>query len=150
MTVAGGVLTFLDRDFLFKLILVLLAWSLIPLGEVFFFIYLASLIGNSLVLILAAVTGAVGAGMGVSQARRAVSRLKAASAAGGRPGADVADLVGLFASALLMITPGFVTDVAGLLLLVPALRGWLGRKGASFLTRRAPVVSERLGLFSTA
>ena len=59
-------LKFLDRDYLFKLILALLAWSLVPLGEIFLFIYLGSLIGNSLVLMLAAVTGGVGVCVGTS------------------------------------------------------------------------------------
>ena len=42
-------LTFLDRDFLFKLILALLVYSLLPLGEIFLFVYIGSLIGNYLI-----------------------------------------------------------------------------------------------------
>jgi UPF0716 protein FxsA len=141
-------LVLFDRDFLFKLILALLAWSLVPLGEIFLFIFLASLIGNSLVLILAAVAGVVGVCAGISQARRAASRLRAALANGSYPGRDAADLGGLIVSALLLITPGFVTDMAGFLLLVPSLREWAGRRLASVLETRVRDVYDRLKLSS--
>ncbi|MGA2380867.1 MAG: FxsA family protein [Spirochaetia bacterium] len=146
MTMTRLVLKFLDRDYLFKLILALLAWSLVPLGEIFLFIYLGSLIGNSLVLMLAAVTGGVGVCVGISEARRALSRLRAALASGTHPGRDIVDVAGLLVSALLMITPGFVTDAAGFLLLVPSLRAWAGRRVASVLEVQARDVYDRLRL----
>ncbi|MGO9307473.1 MAG: FxsA family protein [Spirochaetia bacterium] len=146
MTTARLLLLFFDRDYLFKLILALLAWSLVPLGEIFLFIYLGGLIGNSLVLILAAVAGAAGVLVGALQARRAAAFLRAALARGSHPGRDAADVAGLFASALLLITPGFVTDAAGFLLLVPPLRAWLARRIAAVLKSRARDVYDRLRL----
>jgi len=139
-------LAFLDRDFLFKLLLALLLYSLVPLGEIFLFIFLASLIGNSLVLILAAVTGVAGGFVGILQIRRAASRVRAALARGSHPGSDVVDLAGLLVSALLLITPGFVTDAVGFLFLVPTLRAWAGRRAASMLQTRARDVYDRLRL----
>jgi UPF0716 protein FxsA len=146
MTPFRVMLVFFDRDFLFKLILALLAWSLIPLGEIFLFIFLASLIGNSLVLILAAVAGVVGVCAGISQARRAASRLRAALSAGSYPGRDAIDLGGLIVSAVLLITPGFLTDAAGFLLLVPSLRSWVGKRLAFVMESRLRDVYDRLKL----
>ncbi len=130
-------LAFLEKDYLFKLLLVLLAYALVPLGEIFFFLYLGSLIGNYLVLVLAAVTGVLGALAGVAQARRL------SEAARGGPAAELA---GLAAAALLLITPGFITDVIGLLLLIPSVRTWTGGRAAAFLKTRAPAVYRQLGL----
>jgi UPF0716 protein FxsA len=146
MTPLRVMLVFFDRDFLFKLILALLAWSLVPLGEIFLFIFLASLVGNSLVLILAAVAGVIGVCAGISQARRAASRLRAALAAGTYPGRDAVDLGGLVVSALLLITPGFLTDAAGFLLLVPSLRAWVGKRMAGMLQTRMRDMYDRLKL----
>jgi UPF0716 family protein affecting phage T7 exclusion len=56
------------------------------------------------------------------------------------------DLAGLLVSALLLITPGFVTDVAGFLLLVPSLRESLGRRIAARLKTRVRDVYDRLKL----
>jgi UPF0716 protein FxsA len=135
-------------SFQVKLILALLVWSLVPVGEIFFFIYLTSLIGNSLVIILAAVAGAAGVCAGISPARRAGSRLRAALASGHFPGRDAVDLGGLLVSAVLLITPGFVTDAAGFLLLVPSLRAWVGRRLASLLKTQVRDVYDRLKLAS--
>jgi UPF0716 protein FxsA len=146
MTPIRLLLMFFDRDYLFKIILVLLAWSLVPLGEIFLFIYLGSLIGNSLVLILAAVVGAVGALVGVVQARRAAATLRAALARGSHPGREAVDMAGLLVSALLLITPGFVTDAVGFLLLAPSLRAWLGKRIAAVLRTRVRDVYDRLRL----
>jgi UPF0716 family protein affecting phage T7 exclusion len=55
-------------------------------------------------------------------------------------------MAGLLASALLLITPGFVTDAAGFLLLVPSLRAWLGRRIAVMLKTRVRDVYDRLKL----
>jgi len=148
MTLNRALLAFFDGDFLFKLILALLVWALIPFGEICLFIYLGTLIGNSLVIILASVAGAAGACAGISQARRAASRLRAALAGGHYPGKDAADLGGLLVSAALLITPGFVTDAAGFLLLVPSLRAWVGRRLASVLKVHVRDVYDRLKLSS--
>ncbi len=130
-------LAFIDRDYLFKLIVALLVYALVPLGEIFFFLFLGSLIGNYLVLVLAAVAGVAGAFAGIAQARR----LFAASRS-----APVSELAGLAVAAVLLITPGFITDVLGFLLLVPAIRAWAGARAAGLLKARAPAVYRQLGL----
>ncbi len=144
MTPWRQLVTLIERDLLFKLLLALLAYSLVPLGESFLFLYIASLIGNYLVLVLAAVVGVIGAFVGISQARRIAARLKAAASA------DAAvEMAGLLVAGLLLITPGFLTDLAGLLLLVPALRLRVGRWAASQLKDRVPRLYASLGLSVT-
>jgi UPF0716 protein FxsA len=113
------------KDFFFKLILILLLYSLVPLAEIFLFIYLGELIGNYLVLVLAAVAGMGGALIAFSQAQGAMERLKAQLRAGRYPGPEFADLAGVIVSGILLITPGFITDLCGYLLMIPALRDGL-------------------------
>ncbi len=146
MTPTRLMLTFLDRDYLFKLILALLVYSLVPLGEIFLFVYIGSLIGNYLVLILAAVAGVGGALAGLRQARRIASDLRAVLARGSYAGPQLVHTAGLAAAAILLVTPGFLTDVAGFLLLVPSLRAWAGRRFAAVLRRQHPDVYDRLRL----
>ncbi len=141
MTPWRQLVTLIEKDLLFKLLLALLAYSLVPLGEIFFFLYVASLVGNYLVLVLAAVVGVIGAFVGISQARRVAARLKA----GTGPDAAV-EMAGLIVAGILLVTPGFLTDLAGVLLLVPALRLRVGRWAASRLKERAPRLYASLGL----
>jgi UPF0716 protein FxsA len=148
MTPTRTVLTLLDRDFLFKLILFLLAYSLVPLGEILLFVYIGSLIGNYLVLILAAVVGVVGAFAGMAQARRLAPVLRTILARGSYAGPQLLDAAGLAAAAILLVTPGFLTDIAGFLLLVPSLRVWAGRRLASVLKKQYRDVYDRLRLSS--
>jgi UPF0716 protein FxsA len=135
-----------NRGLLFKLILVLLVYAMVPLGEVFLFIYLGDLIGNYLVLVIAAVVGIVGAIIIVGQLRRARERLRARLGAHRYPGGQYMELAGVFAAAVLLITPGFVTDLLGFLLLIPALRDAAGRFIVKKLARSFREVYENLRL----
>jgi UPF0716 protein FxsA len=142
MTPRRQILALIDRDLFFKLLLAFLAYSLVPLAEIFFFLYLASLIGNYLVLVLAALAGVTGAFLGISQARRIAARLKTGSTA---DRASV-EMAGLVVAGILLITPGFLTDLAGFLLLVPPIRIWTGRRAAALIKDHAPRLYARLGL----
>ena len=58
----------------------------------------------------------------------ALTRMRAEAAAGRVPAAALLDGAAVAVAALLMILPGLVTDAIGLILFVPAVRGWLGRR----------------------
>ena len=138
----------MGKDLLFKLILLLLTYSLVPLAEIFLFIYLGELIGNYLVLTLAAVAGMAGALIAGSQARKTVERLREKIRRGKYPGREFVDLSGIIVGGILLITPGFMTDVCGYLLLIPALRNRLGGFIARKLKRNFKEFYEYLRLSS--
>jgi UPF0716 protein FxsA len=146
MTPTRMMLAFIDRDFLFRLILVFLAYALIPLGEILLFVYIGTLVGNYLVLVLAVLVGVGGAVAGLGQIRRSAAGLRALLAKGSYAGPQVAEMASLAAAGILLVTPGFLTDIAGLLLLVPSIRVWAVRRFASLLKKRYRDVWERLRL----
>ncbi|MDQ6782707.1 MAG: FxsA family protein [Actinomycetota bacterium] len=82
------------------------------------------------------------AGFGVW--RRTQQRL----AAGELPGREALDGVVLLAAGLLVCIPGFVTDVVGLLLMVPPVRALAGRVVAGRLVHRAAKLSPVLDVGS--
>jgi UPF0716 protein FxsA len=141
MRALRSILEFIDRDFAFKLILALLLYSLVPLGEIFLFIYIGELIGNYLVLVIAAVAGLAGVPIALHQVPRALAAFREKARKGKPPGSELAHLAGILAAGLLLITPGFVTDLLGYLLLIPGVRRALGRRLAR---RRAGILT---GLF---
>jgi UPF0716 protein FxsA len=124
-----------DRSFLFKVILLLLLYSLIPLGEIILFVYLGNVIGNYLILVIAAVAGIPGAIVLLDRMRRL------GSAHGGWTAKSRGELLGLCAGALLLISPGFVTDACGYLLFIPGVRNAVGR----FIARRLPAGFKEIG-----
>ncbi len=126
-----------SRGLLFRLILVLLAYSLVPLGEIFLFLYIADQIGNYLILAAAALAGLPGALIALRQVPRALGSLKGKIRRGEHPGRELVDLAGILAGCVLLLTPGFATDLVGYLLLIPPLRGaagrWLARRVEGWL-----------------
>ena len=146
MTDVRLLLKFLDRDFLFKIILILLLYSLVPLAEIFLFLALGNLIGNYLTLVLAAVAGVAGALIALGQVQRAKAKLREKIRKGGYPGREFADLAGILAGGLLLITPGFITDLLGYAFLLPFFREALGRAIVKKLDRSFRDVYEYLRL----
>ena len=138
-------LKFIDRS-LFKLILVLLSYSLVPLAEIFLFIYLGTLVGSYLILALAAVVGLVGALIAARQIQRALAKLKKKIRLGQYPGREFVDLAGILVGGILLITPGFITDLFGFLLFLPVFREALGRALVKRLHRSFKEVYEYLKL----
>jgi len=72
--------------------------------------------------------------------------LRAVLASGRYAGPQLVDLAGLMTAALLLVTPGFLTDVVGFLFLFPSIRRWAGRRVASVLRKRFRDVYDSLRL----
>ena len=138
---------FLDRDFLFKLIFVLLLYSLVPLAEIFLFIYLSGLIGNYLILALAAIVGLVGVLIAARQITLLLKSLKEKIKKGKYPGQEFVDLAGILVGSVFLLTPGFITDFFGFLLLVPPIRKGFGRLIVRRMEGRLTELYEYLRLY---
>ena len=126
--------------------MILLLYSLVPLAEIFLFLALGNLIGNYLTLALAAVAGVAGALLALGQVQRTQAKLRAKIRKGGYPGREFADLAGMLAGGLLLITPGFITDLLGYGLMVPFFREALGKAIVKKLDRSFRDVYEYLRL----
>lgn len=112
----------------------------IPVAEIGLFIAIGGRIGLLPTLGLVLVTAALGAYLVNSQGSAVVRRATAALRAGQFPGAELANGALIIFGGALLLTPGFLTDVAGLLLMVPALRERLRGYGARRLRARGDVV----------
>jgi UPF0716 protein FxsA len=108
----------------------LLVW---PLVEIALFVTIGSAIGLWATLAIVIGTGVLGVWLIRREGLNAGARLRQAMAARRDPGAGLAETVLGLGSGLLLILPGFLTDVLGILLLVPAVR----RAAAAALARRA-------------
>jgi UPF0716 protein FxsA len=103
--------------------------------EIVLLVLVAHGIGVPLTVLLVLATTLLGGWRLRREGSRAWRALRQASAAGRPVGTEVSDgLVGLL-SALLLVVPGFLTDAAGLALLVPPVRHG-ARAGVRRLTER--------------
>ncbi len=124
---AKFILRFLDRTFITKLLILALLYSLLPLAEIFLIIYLGDRIGNYFTLALAAFTGLMGMLFALRGFQKNLQLLKDKIKEGVFPTEEFITLTGIFAAGILLLTPGFITDLLGFSLFIPVIRSALGR-----------------------
>ena len=113
-------------------ILLLLA---VPVGEVFVFLEVGSVIGTWPTIGLIVGTAVVGGTILRWQGLQTLARARRQLAANRLPVAEMAEGAALALAAVLLLTPGFFTDALGTLLLFPPLRRSLLRR---LIARLAP------------
>lgn len=112
--------------------LIALLFLVVPLVELFVIIQVGSAIGalNTIAVLLA--ISVLGAWLMKREGLGVIRRLQAALGSGRYIGRELMDGAMILFGGALMLTPGFLTDVAGLALLAPpvraALRPWLVRR----------------------
>ena len=121
-------------------VLVLVVWVV---AEVFVAIKVADAIGVLATVGLLLLSWPVGSWALRSQGRAAWERLGAAVSAGRSPGREVLDGALVLIGGLLLIVPGFISDVLGALALLPPTRALLRRQLARNLQSRLVVSATR-------
>lgn len=99
---------------------------LVPIAELAVIIKVGGLIGVLPTLALLVGMAVLGTILLRRQGLAVLRRSQEAMAAGQVPVASALDGLGLIIAAILMMTPGFLTDLLGILLLVPWVRRHLG------------------------
>jgi len=125
---------------------ILLALVLVPLIEIYFLVQVGQEIGTPATILLLIVVSIVGAWLVKREGRATWTRLRAAMARGEVPTQEAADGAMILFGGALMLTPGFITDIFGLLLILPptraALKGSFRRLLGGWLLTRAGVVGR--------
>lgn len=109
---------------LFKLFLL---FTLIPAIEIFLFIQIGGAIGGINTFLLVLATGFAGAWLARMQGLRTLLKVRENLNAGILPAEELLDAVIIFAAGVVLLTPGFLTDILGLLLLLPNTRFYFKR-----------------------
>ncbi|WP_034491753.1 FxsA family protein [Afifella pfennigii] len=95
---------------------------IVPLVEVAVFILVGQSIGLVATLLLTLLTAVIGTALLRHQGVQTILRIRADLEANRMPARSMADGAMIAAAGLLLLTPGFVTDVIGFLLFVPPVR----------------------------
>ncbi|REK07433.1 MAG: FxsA family protein [Planctomycetota bacterium] len=104
---------------------ILLLLILLPAIEIVFLVWVASKTSVLLVLLMLVGAGLLGAFLARQQGLRTMQRISNEVSAGRMPGDAMIDGVLVSLAAVLLILPGFLSDVVALLLLFPPSRSWL-------------------------
>ncbi|WP_438446154.1 FxsA family protein [Gorillibacterium sp. sgz5001074] len=126
----------------------LVLFILVPATEIFVLFSMGRLIGGWETFALILVSGFLGAYLAKREARRVWDYAQHRLSRGEIPTDSILDGICIFAGGLLLVTPGFVTDLAGLFLVLPftrpvakllllwIIRRMIGRGNVNFYWRR--------------
>lgn len=104
-----------------------LCFTLIPVVELYLLIKVGTVLGGINTILLVIISGFLGAWLARLEGMNTLMKLRANLQQGLMPAEELLDAVIIFIAGVVLITPGFITDVMGLLLLWPVTRNRLKR-----------------------
>jgi UPF0716 protein FxsA len=117
-------------------LLLVLLFIVMPIAEIYVIIQVGQAIGALWTILLLIADSVIGARLLTWQGRSAWRRFQDAVAAGRMPHNEVLDGVLIVIGGALLLTPGFITDVLGLGLLLPPTRALVRRAVVRSIRRR--------------
>ena len=129
-------------------LLLVALFIVLPIAEIYVIIKVGEAIGVLPTIALLIVDGFLGAALARSQGRAAWLRFNRALAEGRVPAREVFDGAMIIVGGAFLLAPGFITDVIGLLLLLPPSRA-IFRGTVSRLARRRVAFAPRVVFYGS-
>ncbi|MDG1178488.1 MAG: FxsA family protein [SAR324 cluster bacterium] len=109
-----------------------LAFTIIPVVEIYLLIQIGSAFGVFTSIALVVFTGFLGAYLARIQGLQTLFRIQESLGEGRMPSGELLDALLIGVAGLVLLTPGFLTDTVGFVLLIPstrnAIKSWLQSK----------------------
>lgn len=109
----------------------------LPLAELYVLIEVGSEIGGISTIFLCLLTAVIGGSLVRLQGLQTLLQARRAMMAGEPPAIHALHGLALAMAGLMLLTPGFITDIVGFLMLIPALRTALFRHLLPYINRPA-------------
>lgn len=126
-----------------------LIFILVPLVELALLIKLGSVMGFWPTFAIVILTAVIGTSVLRQQGFRTMVRLNEAMARGEPPVKPVIDGAFILLAGAFLLTPGLITDTVGLLLLIPAVRNFVGAWSLKHLLARGGLSATGFGWSTT-
>jgi UPF0716 protein FxsA len=120
-----------------------LLFTVVPLVELALLIWIGGQTAWWFPIAMVLLTGIAGAALARWQGLRALQRIQDDLQAGRMPADAVVDGVLILVAGILLVTPGVITDVVGVALLIPPLRSLMKRGAMGWLRRHVNVTAQR-------
>jgi len=109
-----------------------LAFTIIPVLEIYILIKLGTYLGALNTVIIVILTGILGAYLARLEGLQTMRKVREALGRGEMPAESMLDALLILVAGIVLLTPGLLTDIAGLLMLIPQTRllfkRWLRKK----------------------
>jgi UPF0716 protein FxsA len=117
-------------------LLLILLFIVVPIAELYVILQVGDAIGAVPTVLILIADSLLGSALLRSQGRTVWRQFNVALTEGRMPHRELFDGVAVIFGGAFLITPGFLTDIVGLLLLIPPTRALLRRFASGWLTRR--------------
>ncbi|MDZ7794173.1 MAG: FxsA family protein [Spirochaetia bacterium] len=117
----------------------ILLFTLVPLVELFLLIKIGTIIGALPTVLIVVGTGVLGAYLSRQQGFMVWSRIQREMEMGMFPAEDMLDGLLIFGAGVVLLTPGVITDVIGILILIPFTRLYI----REWIKRRLQIMMDR-------
>ena len=117
----------------------ILLFTLLPAAELFVLLQIGSVLGPTPTFVMLLLTGIVGAWLAKREGLAVLAKLGQELQGGLPPGERVMEGALVVVGGLLLVTPGVITDVAGVFLILPPTRRWLAPRALRWLMARFDV-----------
>jgi UPF0716 protein FxsA len=114
-------------EFVEMFVKLFLAFTLIPFVEIYLLIKIGAQIGAFNTILIVILTGLLGASLARLEGIKTMTKVRESLNRGDLPAEEMLDAMLIFVAGVVLLTPGFITDLTGLALLVPKLRYWFKR-----------------------
>jgi len=104
-----------------------LAFTLVPFIEIYLLIKIGGQVGAFNTILIVILTGLLGASLARLEGIKTMTKVRESLNRGELTAEEMLDAMLIFAAGVVLLTPGFITDLTGLALLVPKLRYWFKR-----------------------
>jgi UPF0716 protein FxsA len=121
-----------------------LAFLVLPVLEIYVIIQVGSVIGGWPTVALLLAESLLGAWIVRREGRRAWRALRESFSGGEMPDRELADAALVLVGGVLLLTPGFISDLAGFLFVLPFTRPLVRRALTRYLGRRVRITQERM------
>ena len=108
--------------------ILLLAFLLVPLGEIYLLIQVGGIVGALPTVGLVVLTAFLGAGLMRIQGLSTLAKAQSSMSAGEIPATEMLEGVLILFAGALLLTPGFITDGIGFICLIPFSRQYIVRQ----------------------
>jgi len=109
-----------------------LAFTIIPFIEIYLLIKIGSYLGAFNTVVIVILTAFLGALLARYQGFQSMLRVRESLERGEMPAEELMDALLILLAGIVLLTPGFLTDLAGLMILIPSTRlmfkRWLRKK----------------------
>jgi UPF0716 protein FxsA len=120
-----------------------LLFLVVPFVELYVLIQVGHVIGGLQTILLLIAVSMIGAWLVKREGLATLKRVRQRIDEGEVPGRELVDGLLILLAGALLLTPGFLSDIAGILLLLPPVRAVVRASAVRMLTRRAELTVHR-------